>query len=142
MLKHHPPVNEAPLSATLTVDMPGAMSTWWSGTGVIAGERYSDSPAEQAGAEEIARAWRERQVIRRGKGHSLRLTVSDPHALGVLADYAETLISINEGGDMDHSEVRAARTLIERIEAELARNGWRLVRLHWNTRIEPIEEVV
>lgn len=110
---------------TFVVDLPGAFEAYFSGTGVVAGDLYSTDPEQERGAAELRAAWDERESIKRGKGHSDRLTLPSVEAVVVLAEYASTCISSNYGGDLDYSEVAAARKVIARCSAATGgRVGW------------------
>lgn len=104
----------------VTIDMPGAFETFWTGTGVAQGQVYvDDDEALEAGAKELRHAYDVGKSIRRGRGYSMRLTLTTPEAVEVLRDYADVCISSNLGGDVDYAEVRAARALVVRCNAAL-----------------------
>ena len=104
-------VNEVPV---YTIDMPGAFECFWTGTGVAQGQRYSDDADLERGALELKLAYEQGQVIPRGKGRSIRLTLPSEEAVQVLWEYAAVLLDSNLGGDQEHTEMRAARNVMAR----------------------------
>lgn len=104
-----------PGSAPYEVSVPGAFETFFSGTGVVAGNRYSDNPEEERGAAELRAAWNARTVTLRGRGCSLGLVLPSIEAAVVLAEYAATCLHANHGGDPEYSEIGAARKVLERV---------------------------
>jgi hypothetical protein len=110
-----------------TLNVPGAFHTFLSGTGAVAGNVYSDGAIER-GARELRAAYLGSREIRRGRGYSLRLELPSVEAVVVLAEYADACLHSNYGGDMDHSEVAAARVVLERVErvtdGRVRHDGW------------------
>jgi len=99
--------------ATYIVDMPGAFDGYFSGTGVAQGEGYSMNADLERGGRELEAAYKSSRRIKRGKGYSLRLALPSVEAAQVLAEYAETCITVNLGGGDDHSEIRASHAVLE-----------------------------
>jgi len=95
---------------------PGAFETFFSGTGVVAGEPFSDDPVEQAAAEQVRQAYRESTSFKRGKGYLFGLRLESVEAVAIVASYADWCIHSNYGGEVEHTEVRAARKVLERAE--------------------------
>jgi hypothetical protein len=93
------------------IDMPGAFETYWTGSGVMAGEPYSADEDMEVGARLAAGAFRYGKTIKRGMGCSIRMKLYTREAVEVLLDYAETCATANRGGDMEWSEYRAALSL-------------------------------
>lgn len=116
-----------------TIDVPGAFETYFTGSGVYAGETYTDEPEIERGAKELREAWLNGRTIRRGKGHTLRVELPSVEATVVLAEYAMWCLGVNYGGDRDYAEIAAARKTLERIEA--ATDG-RVVYDGWNVRFD------
>ena len=115
--------------ATFEISMPGAFITFWTGTGVVSGDPYSDDPDEERGARELREAWLACRSVKRGRGLSYKLTLPSPDAVLVLLGYAATCIMLNETGsdEPDHSELGAARKVFARCEQALERAGYRVV---------------
>jgi hypothetical protein len=107
----------------MTVDVPGAFDTYFSGTGVVAGQPYSDDADTERGAQELRTAWEERRVIRRGRGYTMRLELPSTHAVLVLAEHGEWCLSRNSD-EPDYSEVAAAWKVIDRCAAADPRIVW------------------
>jgi hypothetical protein len=101
----------------IEVFIPGAFETYFDGTGVVAGDPYSTDPDQERGAQELRQAWKERTTFKRGRGYLYGVRLSSIDAALVLAEYAGWCISANYGGDVDHTEVRGARTVLERVTA-------------------------
>lgn len=112
----------------MIIDIPGAFHTFLDGTGAVAGDLYSNDPDEERGAQELRAAYLGSTKIKRGKGYALRLDLPSVDAAVVLAEYAETCIHSNFGGDKEWSEINAARTVLERVqqatEGRVAYNGF------------------
>jgi hypothetical protein len=115
----------------ITVDIPGALDCFLGGTGAMQGQLYSNDPDEERGAQELRAAYRGGRHIRRGRGYTLRVELPSIEAAVVLAEYADTCIHSNLGGDDDASERRAAVRTLERIAAatdgRVAWDGWNVL---------------
>ena len=113
------------------VFVPGAFETFFSGTGVVAGDPYSSDPEQERGAAELREAWQGRTTFRRGRGYTLGLRLPSIEAAVVLAEYAEACLSANSD-EPDYSEVAAARKVLERVEqatgGRVAWNGYYVTR--------------
>jgi hypothetical protein len=118
---------------TMTIDVPGAFECFFTGSGAYAGDPYSNDPEPEQGARDLVAAWKEAPTIRRGKGHSIRVTLPSVFAALVLAEYAEACLTSNYGGDVEQSEVRAARAVHARIEEATA---GRVTYDGWNVRLD------
>lgn len=107
-----------------TIELPGKFDSFFSGTGVVAGDPYSDDPLLETGARLLEAAYHDRYLIRRGKGYSLRLDIGShatseeivTAALHVLWDYADSCLVANSD-EPDHSEVASAKTVLARLAA-------------------------
>lgn len=75
--------------AVVSVSVPGAFESFFTGTGVYAGQTWSDDPDEERAAQELAAAWRDARHVKRGKGKSIELMHLSLGAALVLAEYAE-----------------------------------------------------
>lgn len=115
------------MAAPFTVDVPGAFDSFFGGTGVMAGDPYSRHAEQQRGADELRAAWLAGTYVRRGKGHSIRLTLPSLEAVVVLAEYADACLAANSD-EPDYSEVRAARAILERVgpatDGRVTYDGW------------------
>lgn len=101
--------------AELTVDIPGAFTEWFEGSGVMCDADDKLDDASRA----LRQAYNDARVIRRGRAVTVRLTTTDPEALWVLGEYADTVVQGGTAMDFSSSEIRAARTLARRVEAAL-----------------------
>lgn len=114
--------------STIQVDIPGALDCFLDGTGAIQGQLYSDDPDQERGAQELRVAYRAARHIKRGHGYSVRVELPSIDAAVVLAEYAETCIHSNLGGDDEPSERRAAVAVLERIgkatDGRVTWDGW------------------
>ena len=107
-----------------TIDVPGAFDSYFSGTGIGQGQEL-ESESDRA----FYAAYRGAKTIRSGKGYRLRMAV-DLDGAATLAEYADFCIGANSQtyGENNGSELAAARTLLERIEAttegRVRYDGW------------------
>lgn len=113
------------MSELITIDLPGKFNEYLNGTSEIEGEN---------GKTPLYLAYRAGRFIRRGKGYSVRLTLTTNdvenarEALLVLREYAESCIDCN--GDLMSDpetrsevagEVAGAKVVIKRVDALLAK---------------------
>jgi len=99
----------------MQIDVPGAFETYFSGTGVMAGQQYTDEPEIERGARELRVAWLAARRITRGRGYSLRLELPSDEAACVLAEYAMWCLGAN-ADEPEYSEMDAARKVLRRVE--------------------------
>lgn len=101
--------------AVLTVDIPGAFTEWFEGSGVMQDtDDKLDDPSRA-----LRQAYNNARTIKRGRSFTVRLSTTDPYALWVLAEYADTVVQGGADADYTPSEIRAARAVIERVQAAL-----------------------
>ncbi len=111
----------------MTVDIPGAFDTFFTGTGCYAGQPYTSDPEMERGSRELAAAYRSARHITRGKGYTLRAELPSIEAAVVLAEHAVWCIGRN-ADEPEYSEMSAARKVAERVEqateGRVVFNGW------------------
>jgi hypothetical protein len=123
------------MTEAFEVFVPGAFETFFSGTGVVAGDPYSQDPAMERGAKELREAWQGRTTFKRGRGRVYGLRLTSVEAAVVLAEYAEVCLMLNsqQHGENDHSEKTAARKVLERIGDA---TGGRVIYDGWNINLD------
>jgi hypothetical protein len=94
-----------------TIDVPGSVTSYLSGSSAVQGQPYSEDPEIERGAQELCTAYGTARRISRGRGFSLRLELPSREAVIVLDEYAEMCIESNLYGDPEPAELRAARQL-------------------------------
>jgi hypothetical protein len=126
-----------PRHVEVRVDMPGAFDSFFSGSGVAQGERYSEEGSLLTiGGRLLTEAYQAAGRVKRGRGYIVPLRLSGAAevvraALEVLIDYAETCVVIAGDTVEDRSadpqdradartEAAAARRTIERAKAAQA----------------------
>lgn len=111
------------VAAEVTVVLPGKFDGFFSGTSVAQGEgNYSRDPVLQAGADLLYERYRDRFVVRAGRGYRVRLDRLTLDAVTVLRDYADTCVFVNED-EPDHAEVAAARKVLAECDRLLSTAG-------------------
>lgn len=123
-----------PAQVSIVIDLPGKFDSFFSGSSVAQNPKnYSHEADSQAGAEHLHAAYIDREMIPRGKGHSLRLRLAGPFdlvesALDVLTDYTDACRVANgdAAGDRyadpsDRASARAEITASLKVDERVAK---------------------
>jgi len=121
------------MDSAFTIMVPGAFDTFLSGTGVVQGDPWSSDPEQESDAAGMRAAYVSRKVIPRGRGYSMQMALPTIGAVVVLAEYAVACLNANQYGDMDYSEMAAARKLLERCSEA---TGGRVSYDGWHVRLD------
>ncbi|MEU6362173.1 hypothetical protein [Streptomyces albidoflavus] len=101
------------MTATTTINLPGAFTDWFDGTGLAQGQDDSDPECKATRL-----AYQNGTTRRAGRGTTTRVT-ADRTTLTVLAEYAQHCINANADETVP-AELRAAHTVLKRATEALA----------------------